>query len=238
MPDNPVPGVDVQQLHTRLARALRHEIGDFLQKVYATLGVLQSRLPLSAGLERELLNRLLGRAAACRQLIDAVQDFLCPMTLTLEAVDLRDAMAEAAASVEGATSVVTWRDGPAKAGPVRGDRARLVQVARVIVSNSLEAGANRVAVETRPACGGDEIEWSFQDDGPGLADVAPAPLFTPFAMARPGHLGLGLAIADKIVKLHNGQIDAGNAEAGGFVVRIRLPRWSESKDHANGRASD
>ena len=35
--------------------------------------------------------------------------------------------------------------------------------------------------------------------------------------------GIGLAVCDEIVRLHQGQFDIGNAEGGGAVVTIRLP---------------
>lgn len=55
-------------------------------------------------------------------------------------------------------------------------------------------------------------------------------IFLPFhrvvAMNGNGHdggAGLGLAIADRVVKLHNGTIQAYNAREGGLVIDIHLP---------------
>ena len=39
--------------------------------------------------------------------------------------------------------------------------------------------------------------------------------------------GIGLAVCDEIVHLHNGTFDIGNAEGGGCVVTIRLPMGGE-----------
>src|SRR2546426_1081553 len=76
------------KLPERLARTLRHEIGDFLQKVYASIAILKARLPVEWSQEREVLTRLRSRAELCRDLLDAVQDFLCPLNLACEQVDL------------------------------------------------------------------------------------------------------------------------------------------------------
>ena len=39
--------------------------------------------------------------------------------------------------------------------------------------------------------------------------------------------GIGLAVCDEIVHLHNGTFDIGNAEGGGCIVTIRLPMGNE-----------
>src|ERR1700736_5093178 len=71
-----------------LARMLRHEVGDFLQKVYASVAILQARLPADWDQERQVLARLRARAEGCRNLVDDVQDFLSPLSLACEPVDL------------------------------------------------------------------------------------------------------------------------------------------------------
>src|SRR5262245_11783486 len=49
------PSVNLAQ---SLGRSLRHELGDFLQKVYASVAILEARLPANWQIEREVLSRL------------------------------------------------------------------------------------------------------------------------------------------------------------------------------------
>src|SRR5262245_23193224 len=52
----PAPAQKVaQNLPEALARTLRHEVGDLLQTVYATVAILQERLPREWSLERRVL---------------------------------------------------------------------------------------------------------------------------------------------------------------------------------------
>ena len=44
----------VTGLAEALGRSLRHELGDFLQKVYATVAILETRLPSEWRTEREI----------------------------------------------------------------------------------------------------------------------------------------------------------------------------------------
>ena len=62
------------------------------------------------------------------------------------------------------------------------------------------------------------------DDGPSIAPEARARIFEAFFFQREGGLGLGLAIVQKIVAAHGGDIEAGDSALGGAMFRIRLPR--------------
>jgi two-component system sensor histidine kinase CpxA len=70
---------------------------------------------------------------------------------------------------------------------------------------------------------------TVRDHGPGVPDREISNLFRPFYRLdaarerQTGGAGLGLAIAERAVRLHHGTITARNAEGGGLVVEIQLP---------------
>jgi signal transduction histidine kinase len=206
-----------------LARSLRHEIGDFLQKVYASIAILQSRLPPGWDLEREILTSLRKRAEGCKNLLDAVQDFLCPMTVTKQELDLAALAASRAAAVQTRypqVEVTTDLPGPAR---VMGDAERLNEVGLALLTNACEANAHHIRVAVHAEPGSHQAEWTVRDDGPGVPSDKVPRLFEPFFTTRTAHAGLGLALAKKTVLLHEGQITARNLQNGGFEVSIRLP---------------
>ena len=67
------------------------------------------------------------------------------------------------------------------------------------------------------------------DSGPGVPEEALKKLFRPFyriddARGRgTGGVGLGLAITERAVRLHGGNVRALNRPQGGLMVEIRLP---------------
>src|SRR5260370_23184116 len=75
-------------LSEALVRTMRHEMGDLLQKVYASIAILKDRLPPEREMERGVLNRLWSRSETCRRNLDAAHDFICPMSLDYQPVDL------------------------------------------------------------------------------------------------------------------------------------------------------
>lgn len=64
-----------------------------------------------------------------------------------------------------------------------------------------------------------------RDHGPGVPEAMLKDIFLPFHREKPSGngAGLGLAIADRVVRLHNGSIEAYNAREGGLVIDINLP---------------
>jgi two-component system sensor histidine kinase CpxA len=70
---------------------------------------------------------------------------------------------------------------------------------------------------------------TVRDRGPGVPDHALNEIFRPFYRVEDardresGGAGLGLAIADRSVRLHGGTVSAANAVDGGLVVTISLP---------------
>ena len=68
-----------------------------------------------------------------------------------------------------------------------------------------------------------------RDQGPGVPADSLSEIFRPFYRVdearnrEAGGVGLGLAIADRAVRLHGGRVEAENAKDGGLTVTIRIP---------------
>jgi signal transduction histidine kinase len=67
---------------------------------------------------------------------------------------------------------------------------------------------------------------SILDNGPGIAAEALPKLFRPFFTTKANGTGLGLAVVQKIIVQHGGQVEAQNrADRGAaFIVTLPLPR--------------
>ena len=118
---------------------------------------------------------------------------------------------------------------PPLAGAVLGDADRLQQVVWNLVANAIKFSPDGGAVTVRLAACGDAAEIEVLDEGPGIE-----PEFLPFVFdqfrqrdpsstRRHGGLGLGLAIAKRLVELHGGTIAAANGDPVGARFSVRLP---------------
>jgi len=113
---------------------------------------------------------------------------------------------------------------------VLGDNRRLQQVAWNLLSNAVKFAAEGGRVTVSILESADSVECSVEDDGPGIAPAFLPHVFEQFRQAdssstrEHGGLGLGLAIAQAIVAMHEGTIVAGNRASGGAVLVVRLPK--------------
>ncbi|MBL8803682.1 MAG: response regulator [Planctomycetes bacterium] len=117
---------------------------------------------------------------------------------------------------------------------VHADRIGLEQVLSNLLSNALDASPLNGLVTIAARAVGERVEFSVNDQGPGVPDGLRARLFEPFFTTKnPGAgLGLGLAIAHAIVRAHGGTIsvEPGRDNRGARFVVV-LPR-GEARSNA------
>jgi len=94
-----------------------------------------------------------------------------------------------------------------------------------LIDNALAYGKGEVIISSRITA--DAIILSVMDNGPGIPEAQMARLLRPFerldAARNKSGSGLGLAIADRIAKLHKGQLALVNRPEGGLEARLTLP---------------
>jgi signal transduction histidine kinase len=73
---------------------------------------------------------------------------------------------------------------------------------------------------------------TVSDNGSGIAADALPNLFHPFFTTKPQGTGLGLAVVQKIIVQHGGQVEARNQPAGGAVFIVTLPQWPRGSAEA------
>jgi signal transduction histidine kinase len=109
---------------------------------------------------------------------------------------------------------------------LRGDPQLLERALRNLLHNAAQAereAGRRGPVEVSVALGAEGIEVAIEDRGPGLPDEIRGRLFHPFATGRRGGVGLGLALAHRIVVLHGGRIRLEDRPGGGTRALLSFP---------------
>jgi PAS domain S-box-containing protein len=118
------------------------------------------------------------------------------------------------------------------------DAARLQRACMNVIANSIRyapAGSTIDIVCAEQAGGG--VHIVMRDRGPGFPEDETESVFEAFVQSSrtrdgSGGTGLGLTIARKILGAHGGRITAGNADGGGALVQIHLPRPGARGDAA------
>jgi two-component system sensor histidine kinase ChvG len=114
---------------------------------------------------------------------------------------------------------------------VMGKPDRLARAINAIIDNAVSFSPPGGLVEIAAAHVGDEVRIRIDDEGPGVPPEEREAIFNRFHSIRPEgesfgrHSGLGLAIAEAIVKAHGGEIDVHDRDdaPSGARFTIRLP---------------
>jgi C4-dicarboxylate-specific signal transduction histidine kinase len=212
-PDTPTPA-------HRLARLLRHEIGDLLQSVYSTVGILLERLPDSLKLERQLVADLKSRAESCKLELDAVVELAAPPNFAPGTVDLLTLIHSALLAARRRFPGLTINLDAGEPVRVESDPRALATALNVLFF-ALCQGAQR-QVSLRIHVDGTHVECLLQRDGYGLTPEQLGWLREPFATTQQALLGVGLALVQRLVQATGGTLAAENRPEGGVRVAVRF----------------
>jgi len=116
------------------------------------------------------------------------------------------------------------------------DSTAIRETFEVILENTLAAVADPVEVDAvwseTLLDGIPALQVAIRDNGPGFSAESRAKAFQPFNSTKTRGLGLGLAIARRVVEAHGGTIALGTGERPGGEVLLNLPRKA---DHRPGK---
>jgi signal transduction histidine kinase len=202
-----------------VAAGLAHEIRNPLNAMGLNLELLEEQLR-GAGPGRSGAPPPAELALAARQetsrLSRLLSDFLAyarPSPLSPVPADLNEAAGEAVAFLapEAQRRRIRLSFVPHAGGaPARLDPARVKQVVLNLVANALDAvegeGASAREVDVRVEDSGTHWRLTVADRGPGVPAAKMADLFKLFVSTKPAGTGLGLPIAERIVKAHGGAL--------------------------------
>jgi len=167
-----------------------------------------------------------------RNITHVVTEFLKyarPLDISSEPVPLQAVVERVISDISEAKPAVQVRSEGAF-GNVAGDEGLLRQALLNLVRNAAEACATatkggQVLLQgelVRAEEGGSQ-RIRIQDNGPGIENDALSKLFRPFYTTKADGTGLGLAVVQKIIVQHGGQVEARNRPEGGAVFIVTLP---------------
>lgn len=148
-----------------------------------------------------------------------------------EPVSLRPLLEELAATAEasGAARGVRVELAPGATAWVEGEAFLLRRAVGNLLANAVEFSPEGGTIRLELALTSRSAEVRVRDQGPGIPDYADARVFEKFfSLARPAtgkkSTGLGLSFVKEIAELHHGRVTLRNAEGGGSLATLSLPR--------------
>jgi signal transduction histidine kinase/ActR/RegA family two-component response regulator len=216
---------------------LSHELRTPLNAVYGWSKMLQAGELEDPAIVKRAVDAIVRNADVQVQLIDDLLDLsrisAGKMRLDIRPLELDKVLQAAldavrpAADAKGIHLEIDLDHG---AGPVRGDPARLQQVAWNLLMNAVKFTPKGGMVRLRLYGGSSHVRIVVSDTGQGIAPEVLDHVFERFRQADSsstrthGGLGLGLALVKHLVELHGGTVLAESAGTGrGATLVVTLP---------------
>ena len=213
-----------------LSAGIAHEFKNALATISGYAQMIRSEASEAEALD--YAERILEQTRNITHVVTEFLKYARPLEIPDERVALQTVVERVVAEVRETMPQVKIR-WEGTFGDAGGDEGLLRQALLNLTRNAAEAcaladGGGRVAV-----CGeivhGEETgvqRIRVTDNGPGIpANVAPK-LFRPFFTTKAKGTGLGLAVVQKIIVQHGGQVEVRNRTEGGaeFIITLPLPR--------------
>ncbi len=207
-----------------MSAVLAHEIRNPLASLKGNAQLLARSLP-EGEKPRGKAERVVDEAVRLESLTNDLLEFARSGELRLSEVDPAALLRDAAAAVDAERIHLDIANAPATWSL---DRDRLRQVLTNLLENAVQAGPDAVSAAVRRD--GSRLVFTVRDRGHGIPEAELGRIFEPFFTLRTTGTGLGLAVAKRLVELHGGTITASNANDGGALFEVELPRkrWRES----------
>ncbi len=218
----------------RLVTAQRNLLGDVSHELRSPLARLIVALSLlkqaqsdeaieyqtRIGIEAERLDKLIGQLLTLTRIDSGVDSTL------RETFDLANLIQEVAADgdFEARVQNRSVRFLASENCPMTGVAELIRSAVENVVRNAVRHTGEGTTVEVTIERQNQTALLRVRDHGPGVPVEMLDKIFQPFHRNGNGSgAGLGLAITDRVVKMHNGTIEAYNAREGGLVIDIHLP---------------
>jgi signal transduction histidine kinase len=223
--------IDARQ---RLLRDLSHELRSPLARMEMAIGLArQDRASTPEQFERvqreiERLDRLIGH------ILEYARLDRDPATFTFEPMDvvelIRQIVHDAEFESQSPPGRLTFTSDSSVM--VHADPNVLHAAVDNIVRNALIHGGGQLPIDVTLTQDAGELHISVRDRGPGVSEADLTRIFEPFYRAGQvdsKHVstegtGIGLAITQRAAAVHGGRVVARNAEDGGLIVTLTLPR--------------
>lgn len=165
--------------------------------------------------------------------VEDMLSFSKPRKPLIESFDIRNVVRDACETASGSLAkkgiTLEIEDGDA-APSVRADQRGIYRVLLNLIMNAVDAvprSGGRIRVSAKTAESG-ALVLEVADNGPGVPDEIARRIFDPFFSTKGSQgTGLGLAVTQKIVAEHGGQIGVTGAPEGGALFRVVLPQEAE-----------
>ena len=222
-----------EKTQSEFISSVSHELRTPLTAITGWAETIQNGECRSANDIRKGMNIIVSESKRLNNMVEELLEFSRMedgrFTLSVEPLDLKAELEDAVYTYteffRKEDIALNYTDGPEELLPISGDPERLRQVFCNLLDNAGKHGGvgKRIDVSVRQE--EEDAVIRIRDYGPGAPEEELPFLKNKFykGSSKARGSGIGLAVCEEIVTRHEGTLEVGNAEGGGFQVTIRLP---------------
>ena len=214
----------------RLMSGVAHEVKNPLNAMVLQLEVLKARLGLDGDKVKPQVDILAEEIRRLDRVVKTFLDFTRPVEIHPTDAEIAPLVREVFALAEPQArqnNVQMILAGNGATPPVRVDRDLFKQALLNLVLNGCQAMPQGGELTITPHSTPNTVELEITDTGVGIPPDAQKKIFSLFYTTKPGGTGVGLAMAFRVVQLHNGTIDFSSEVNHGTTFRVTLPTGAQ-----------
>ncbi len=210
----------------RITSGVAHEVKNPLNAMVLQLEILKAKLAEHGATVKPQLDTLSSEIRRLDRVVKTFLDFTRPVELRLGETDLEQLVREVFTLAEpqaqqNHVQLMIEKDGPVP--KLKVDRDLFKQALLNLVLNGCQAMPSGGKLKIRPRKSERRVELEIADQGVGIPPEVQPRIFSLFFTTKPGGSGVGLAMAFRIIQLHNGSIEFSSEPNRGTTFRIALP---------------
>jgi len=211
---------------SRISGGVAHEVKNPLNAILLHVEVARAKLAHGDTALEPQMDIISSEILRLDRVVKTFLDFTRPVELNLANMPLdefvRD-LVDLARPQAGASGIRVVDERKAEGVEVRIDRDLLKQAVLNIVVNAIEAMPAGGELRLESSASGDTAKICVSDTGPGIPPDLREKIFRLYFTTKQKGSGIGLAMAFRIVQLHDGTIDFTSEPGKGTAFCIRLP---------------
>ena len=210
----------------RITSGVAHEVKNPLNAMVLQLEILKAKLAEHGPAVKPQIDTLSSEIRRLDRVVKTFLDFTRPVELRLSETDLEQVVQEVFTLAEPQAQQNQVRltiESDGAVPKVKVDRDLFKQALLNLVLNGCQAMPSGGELKIRPRKSERRVELEIADQGVGIPPDVQSRIFSLFFTTKPGGSGVGLAMAYRIIQLHNGSIEFSSEPNQGTTFRISLP---------------
>jgi PAS domain S-box-containing protein len=174
---------------------------------------------------QELINRIAIEINGMNRIIGDLLTFARPASLNRVNIDVRELIENCLSNIQQATGTASHIKTDLQLDAIEAslDEVLMRQALTNVIQNAVEAMPGEGTLSLKAVKARHEMRITVGDTGEGIAPEAVKKIFLPFFTTKDKGVGMGLALAHKVITAHGGRVEVESRQGKGTTFTVILP---------------